>query len=447
MGDPSHRHKCLLILLDGLADRTWPVLGGETPLQHAAAPNLDALAGAGCCGLWHASRCGQALPSEEAHFRLMGYGPEEFPGRGWLEALGFEVAVEPGQVALLAHLALVEPGPEGWLLLERRPRLEPGQSRELLAAAAEWQGLGGEARLSQTKGSSGILVLSHPEGLSPRVTDSDPLEPGGPVLEPLAWAEAAGEGAAARTCRLLAAYLAHAHGVLAAHPINRERAKAGLAPVNAIVTQRAGAPRELPGLERRWGLRVLSLSSAPIYRGVFQALGARAELVPEGPDPARDMAAKLALALERLDDFDLVHLHSKAPDEAAHAGDAVAKAAAIAALDAGLAGLAPAMAERPELVALVTGDHATPSGGRMIHSGEPSPVILAGPGVWRDKVRVFSEVECAAGALGLLRGRELMLTLLSALDRGKLHGLRDRPEDLPYYPAAGRLAFRPGRGE
>ncbi len=437
------RSRCLLILLDGIADRAWPALAGRTPLQCADTPHLNALARAGCCGLWHASQCGQALPSEAAHFFLLGYGPEELPGRGWLEALGHGVEMAPGEVALLAQLALVEPGPGGWMLLERRPRLEAGQARELMAAAGYWRGAGGAARLVQTKGGSGILVLSHPQGLSPRVTDSDPLEPGGPVLQPLPWAEAAGEAAAARTCGLLAGYLEFAHRALASHPVNRARAESGLAPVNAVVTQRAGAPRQLPSLEQRWGLKVLSISSSPIYRGLFRALGAEAELVAEARDPARAMAAKLELALARLDEFDLVHLHSKAPDEAAHAGDPAAKAAVIEALDAGLAGLGRAMAERPGLVVAATGDHATPSGGRMIHSGEPSPLVLAGPGLWRDAVGAFSELDCAAGALGLLRGRELMLTLLNALDRGKLLGLRDCPQDLPYYPGP-RQAFAAG---
>ena len=71
----------------------------------------------------------------------------------------------------------------------------------------------------------------------------------------------------------------------------------------------------------------------------------------------------------------------------------------------------------------------------MIHSGQPSPIILHGPGCWRDRVEAFSEVDCAAGSLGLLRGRELMLTIINAMGRAKLWGLRDVPQDRPYYPA------------
>ena len=51
-----------------------------------------------CCGLFHATELGQALPSETAHFALFGYSLHEFPGRGPLEALGAEtrtMGVEP----------------------------------------------------------------------------------------------------------------------------------------------------------------------------------------------------------------------------------------------------------------------------------------------------------------------------------------------------------------
>ena len=48
------------------------------------------------------------------------------------------------------------------------------------------------------------------------------------------------------------------------------------------------------------------------------------------------------------------------------------------------------------------------------------------------------EVGCAGGALGIVKGRELMLLVLNFLDRAKLVGLRDSPADHPYYPAPSR---------
>ncbi|MCF8033072.1 MAG: alkaline phosphatase family protein [Desulfarculaceae bacterium] len=424
--------RCVLVLLDGLADRAQNALGGLTPLQAAATPALDRLASQGACGHFHALSPGQALSSEAAHFFMMGYSPAEFPGRGYLEALGEGVEVGPGQVALLTHLARCRHQGDELVLQEKKPPLPDELAAGLIAAVQQYDSELGWARFQRTKGSSGVLVLGGP-ALSPRITDSDPMYPGLPLMEPLPWAEARGDPAALAACALLKAYLAWAHTVLAGHAANTGAAD----PVNAVITQRAGQGGGLPTLADRWGLRVLSISSAPIYRGVFRALGAEAWVVPEEADPGQDLEAKLALARERGGGFDLIHVHSKAPDEAGHRKDPAHKQAVIQSLDAGLGraltGLDPA-----ETLLAVTGDHATACSGDMVHSGEPSPLLLWGHGVWRDQAVAFNETACAAGALGLLRGTELMYTILNGLDRGKLWGLRDNPRDLPYYPAPRR---------
>ncbi|WP_338605960.1 alkaline phosphatase family protein [Desulfoferula mesophila] len=429
----SLERKCILVLLDGLADRAQPSLRGRTPLEAAETPNLDSLAAEGACGYFHALSPGQALSSEAAHFFMMGYSPEEFPGRGYLEALGEELEFGPEDILLLAHLARARREGDRLVLAEKKPRLPEEEAKEFFSLVRAYQGPRGAARLEHTKGSSGVLILSG-GALAASITDSDPMYPGLPLMEPLPWEGAESDPAALNTCALLADYLAWAHRRLAVHPLNTEAAR----PVNAVITQRAGrAPRGLSTIAQRWGLRALSISSAPIYRGVFRALGASALVVPEGANPGRDLTAKLALAAERLDEFDLIHVHSKAPDEAGHAKDPQRKREAIAALDAGLGEGLQALKGR-EVLLVVTGDHSTACSGAMVHSGEPSPLLMHGPDVWRDQADAFHETACARGALGLLRGPELMYTILNGLDRGKLWGLRDNPRDLPYYPAARR---------
>ncbi|MDF1614056.1 hypothetical protein [Desulfurivibrio dismutans] len=51
-----------------------------------------------------------------------------------------------------------------------------------------------------------------------------------------------------------------------------------------------------------------------------------------------------------------------------------------------------------------------------------------------DRITAFDEVAVAGGALGTVRGGELMALVINALDRAKLVGLRDHPADLPYWP-------------
>lgn len=433
MTSQSNPRRCILILLDGLADRAWPQLGGLTPLAAARTPNLDRLAAAGSCGHFHALAPGAALASEAAHFFMLGYPPAQFPGRAIFEALGQGLEPAPGDLALMAHLAEMEISDRRLILRRKRPPAGAEEIAALAAAVASFESPEGSVRFHPGRGTTGIIMLSGK--LSAHITDSDPMLTGRPLLSVRPWAEADQDLAARRTAKLLNEYLLHAHRTLAAHPINAQRAAQGQAPINGVTTQRAGQAAPLEGLRERWGLRAITLCSAPVYAGLFAYLGAASSLLPEGEDPSQDLAGKVELALGHLARYDLVHVHSKAPDEAAHSKDPQAKKEAIESLDQGLAGLLKALESDPDLLVVITGDHATPSGGPLIHAGEPSPLCLAGAGVWRDAVQSLDEVACAAGALGLLRGAELMSMIVNYLDRAKLWGLRDEPRDLPYYPS------------
>ena len=87
-----------------------------------------------------------------------------------------------------------------------------------------------------------------------------------------------------------------------------------------------------------------------------------------------------------------------------------------------------------DAVIIATADHSTPSSGPLIHSGESVPIMFHGRGVRRDRVRQFDEISAASGALGSLRGKELIYMVLNHLDRSKLHGIMDTPVDQPYWP-------------
>src|SRR6266576_2228316 len=78
----------VVFLLDGLGDRAHDVLGGLTGNEAATTPNLDRLAARGSCGVLYAVGPGRAPSSEVAHWSLLGYRPDEFPGRAVFEALG-----------------------------------------------------------------------------------------------------------------------------------------------------------------------------------------------------------------------------------------------------------------------------------------------------------------------------------------------------------------------
>ncbi len=423
--------RCLLILLDGVGDRAHDILGGLTPLAAADTPAFDALAARGCNGLYHAGRMGQALPSENAHFAMFGYDAAEFPGRGPLEALGAGVDLAPGEVAVLAHLACLGVDAQGRMRLDRDcPRMPEDEAQAFLSALPAMETRTLRIRFCRTKGVFGVLVLSGDCG--PRFTDTNPMVEGRMLSEVLPLAEAG--AASANTAAAVKDYLVAAHRALAAHPANAQRARQGLPPVNGLVTQRAGRLTKVPSMAERFGLRGLTISSGAVYHGLARFLGMEVMAVKDTGDPGRDLARRLEMAMEVQRGHDFIHVHTKAPDQAAHHKDPEAKRDVIAALDQAAAPALEALSSDPDVLVALTADHSTPSAGELIHSGEPVPLAMAGPGVRVDRVHRFHEVAAAAGAMGCVRGSEFMLLVLNHLDRARLAGIRDVPGDPAYWP-------------
>src|ERR671915_568619 len=98
----------VVVLLDGLADRAHEALGGRSALEAASTPNLDLLCASGSCGMLYAVGPGRAPSSEVAHWSMLGYRPDEFPGRAVFEALGRGQEVSADHVFAYAALRPAE---------------------------------------------------------------------------------------------------------------------------------------------------------------------------------------------------------------------------------------------------------------------------------------------------------------------------------------------------
>jgi 2,3-bisphosphoglycerate-independent phosphoglycerate mutase len=423
--------RCILLLLDGLGDRGHRVFDGLTPLQAAHTPNLDAIARAGMTGLYHAHLQGTALPSELAHFIMFGYDLAEFPGRGLIEAIGDGIAVAEGEVALLSRIFGVA-ARDGHLVLEHEdPKIDAALCRELQEHVRHFEHGGVTVEFVPGKGIGGILLLRG--DVSAAVTDSNPIIEGRPLMEVLPIAGHEGDAAAVRTADVLNEYLRWSHGRLQDHPLNRQRLQAGTFAMNGVGTQRAGKRRPLVPFAESWGLRGLMIASGSIYHGLGEVIGMDTLRVRDTGDPEKDMVERLRLAKEATD-YDFIHLHTKVPDEAGHRRDPLYKKQVIEALDRAVAYALEEILPDEEVLFVVTADHSTAACGSMIHTGETVPLAMAGRYTRRDTVAAFDEIACAAGALGPVRGRELMYLILNFLDRGKLWGLMDSPVDQPYTP-------------
>lgn len=424
---------CVLILLDGLGDRAHPELGHLTPLQAAETPCLDRLAAVGSTGLYHAGKFGCPLPSENAHFAMFGSPEDEFPGRGPLEALGADVPLESGDVAMLAHFTSVLATLDGHLVLKYdRICGTPEEIDALYDAVSHYEQDGIEFTLHRTGGMFSVLTMRG--DVSPHITDTNPMVDGHFVSEVVPLLAHREDPAARRSAVALTGYLRWAYREMAEVEQNKLRVRQTLPPINGLVTQRAGQLRERVSLRERFGLRGVSLASGVMYRGLSRYLGMDFRQVRDTSDPGKDLAERIELAGSMVGQYDFIHVHTKAPDKAAHTKSPRAKVKAIEALDRGLAEAITPLTHNDDVLLVVTADHSTPSSGELIHSGEPVPLMFLGTGVRRDTVDRFDEISVAGGALGCMRGDEMMHMILNYTDRARLRGIHDSPTPQQFWP-------------
>jgi 2,3-bisphosphoglycerate-independent phosphoglycerate mutase len=388
----------VLVLLDGLGDRAHDVLGGRTAGEAAATPNLDAVAARGSCGLLYAVGPGRAPSSEVAHWAMLGYRPDEFPGRAVFEALGRGQAVSEEHVFAYAALRPAERREDGWWLTGRPDPERDAEEAAQLVARCDGIELDGLAFFLEHVW-RGEAVLRVAGGADDRVTDTDSFfRDRHPVLRPRPLVPEAER--TARACEEWSREVIRR--------LEGER-------FNMITLKWFGRPRPVPSFRERHGVSGGFAAESAFLRGLGRCVGLE-------PIQAK---FDLGLVAERLAAGDsFVYVHDKRADEAGHTKDPQEKQRAIEELDSHLAALPVDRA-----IVCVTGDHATPASPDVIHSGDPVPLLVAGPGVRVDAVTSFGELDCAAGILGQLRGADLMPVLLNAADRPLFLGSRPTPVD------------------
>ncbi len=421
--------RCIVVILDGIGDRGQECFEGKTPLHVAHTPNLDYLALLGMNGLYHSYVHGVPMSSETAHFLIFGYELKEFPGRGYLEATGKEIAVKSNEVALLSHICCVDKRNNNLVLTWGRPEIPQEEAQTLMNEIQSFATDPVKIHLVHSQGIDGFLILRGE--VSDCITDSDPIYEGRAVIEIMPTKQKI--SSAKKTASSLNKYLIWCHKRLSDHAINKNRIANNLPPVNCLVTQRPGKKRNLVSFKEKWGLRSLSISSGPIYWGLCSELGMDVMRVKDTGNVEEDLKDRLRLAKDAYD-YDFVHVHTKMPDEAGHTKNPWYKKEVIEAVDRAMSFAVNEIISDKEVLLVVTADHSTASSGNMIHTGETVPLMMIGKYVRRDKVGEFSEITCPRGGLGIVRGKELMYLVLNFLDKAKMQGIMDTPVDQPYYP-------------
>jgi 2,3-bisphosphoglycerate-independent phosphoglycerate mutase len=416
--------RLLYVCLDGLGDDPVPELGNRTPLEAARTPFLDSLARRGRTGVVTTVGPGIAPESDIAVFAILGYDPrEEHPGRGVVEAIGVGMDFGDGDLAYRVNFATAD-WPE---IVDRRVGRDL-TSEEAHALADEVNRRltlpGATFDLRATVEHRGALVIRSDEGgLSAEVTNTDPayrkeghlgvaLETFEPVVarsEPLEDTDAARHAA-----ELTNAFVEGAARILDASEVNADRRRAGKLPGNLILTRDGGDHRpDLQPIKDRFGPSWGCFVEMPVERGIALILGMEPVDAPRLA-AERDYVAWAHLATEALEGFDALYVHIKGPDVPAHDGRAEDKRDVIELIDSAFFGEALPRIDPSRTLVAVTADHAT-SCVRKAHTAEPVPLVVAGGTVQADGTESFGERACVDGALGSLRGVEIVPRLAALL--------------------------------
>lgn len=427
----------VLVTLDGLGDRPCRGLGGRTPVQAARTPVLDELVARGAGGVHIPFGPGWATSSERSHWSMFGLESIAFPGRAALEWAGIggtpPLGVPLWHLAVRRGLQVREASTEEVVAITGRltGRDDP-QAEQISSVAAaalrQWcavfdhDGITFEIAPLRT----GEWILIGHGAVSHEVSDTDPLfDHIHPWMRPVPLREAeraGGERAtqAERTAGALQRFLIGAREALG---------DAGIA-FDIPTTKWASRIDHPLDFEDEIGVPGAMVTSSALYRGMARLLGMReTDVAAHQGDASLGLTERVSAAIDLLDDdpsLGFVHVHTKAPDEAGHTKDPRAKVEAIEACDTALGDLV-ARLERREFVLAVTGDHATPSETRLLHSGDPTPLVVAGPDVRVDQVCRLDETELLEGSLGRLRASELAPLLHSLARRPFFIGHRPGP--------------------
>ena len=365
--------KYVVCVPDGAADEPLAELGGRTPLEAAAMPNLARMAARGTVGRAATIPAGYPPGSDVGNMSILGYDPARYhTGRAPIEAAAMGLRLEPGQVAYRCNLVTV--GADGTMIDFAGGHPTTEAAAEVIAALeAE---LGGEG------------VSFHP-GVQYRHILFAPAEWGDATCTPphdlTGKAAVWPEGPSAPRLRALMDASRDIVGGSSSVTANQ-----------VWLWGQGPAPR-LPSFSATYGLDAGLVSAVDLVRGLGALTGIPAAEV-EGITGWYDTnyEGKRDACLEALaGGLDLFLVHVEASDEAGHAGDVAAKVEALENWDRrilgplleGLDGIGPWRL-------LLLPDHATPLATRT-HTADPVPYLLLdsatdGPG------GVYTEAATAA---------------------------------------------------
>ncbi len=400
--------KTIVILGDGMADRSCPSLHNKTLLQYANTPNMDRLAELGRSGELITVEEGFLPGSEVANMSVLGYDlPMVYEGRGVLEAASIGVDLKPGQMAMRCNLVSID----GEILKNHSAGHITTADADILIKYLEEKLGGNGVHLYTGVSYRHLLVVDNADKRIECVPPHDvPLQPWRPLLVKALVPEAQ------PTADLLNGLIFKSQELLSEHPLNIARAAAGRDMANSIWPWSPGYRPKMEPLSARFP-QIKSgsvITAVDLIRGIGKYAGLQVIDV-EGATGLYDTnyENKVKAALEALRCNDFVYLHIEASDEAGHEGDIDLKLRTIEDLDSRVVGpiMNQVMSWDEPVAIAVLPDHPTPCDIRT-HTADAVPFVIYKPGVEPDTVTQYNEIAAKQGAYGVLRKDQFINELM-----------------------------------
>lgn len=405
--------KYLVLIPDGMADYPLRQLSWRTPLMAARAPHIKSLGFRGRMGLFLSLPKGTQAGSDVAIMSIMGYDPsKQLTGRGAIESAALGIKLEEDEIAFRCNLVTcprdrISDYSAGYINSTEGALLIEALKKELEDE---------DARFHPGKSFRNILVLKG-GSFSDDLATTPPHDIVGQGFH--AYLPAARSAGAKQTEEKVRDLIARSRDVLARHPVNTKRRKAGLNPGNMIWPWSPGHRLNVRPFSEIWGVSAAAIAAVDTIKGLARSAGMLAPNVPGATGFVdTDYEAKARAALDLLRSCDMAFVHVEGIDEMGHSGDLKGKMKAIEDFDSRLvAHLFAGLESRGwEYRVSVIPDHYTPCTVRT-HVRDPTPFVIAQSGTKAPKGAEYNEENAKLGDLGTLKGDEFIRCVLQRQGR------------------------------
>jgi len=403
--------KGVLVILDGLGDLPHKQLNEKTPLEAADTPNLDFLANRGEVGQMNTVKPGFIPESDEAIVSI--FGNELISStRGQLEVAGTSIKLTRGDLALRINFATIDSLKNKNVVDRRAGRTLTTSEAEILAKELNKIKTPYEFILKPTIQHRGVLVFRG--GFSDNISSNDISSNLRGDKNKIQSVKALDDDENSQyTVNIVNEFIEKAYEVLKNHPLNEERKKKGLLPVNYILVRGAGIEPPKLKFYRNW----LSVVYMPLEMGFSRISGMKVFSfkypklkkfdVYENLNKGLKKACKLSVKSIKKNHkkFDYAYIHLKETDLPGHDNKPLEKKAMIEYIDKTFFAFLKKFAVKKKIKIVVTGDHSTPCKLKR-HSADPVPVLFYNDSPPKEKK--FNEKEARKGTLGRILGKDLL---------------------------------------